>query len=127
MRSQRSKTIAEASPNDALGVVFGLEHPGHVRGLGLGVVPTMVFKKTSTRVGSFCMSSSSASALPPKWQQEVSDMSSQLNALTILNPMNIGNILEEFVHLFPTPPKAHNLGSESPSPIRPRRSFDGSN
>nr|XP_033515683.1 uncharacterized protein LOC117280130 [Nicotiana tomentosiformis] len=127
MRSQRSETIPEASPNDALGVVFDLEHPGHVRGLGLGVVPTMAFKKTSRRVGSFCMSSSSASALPPQWQQEVSDMSSQLNALTILNRMNIGNIPEEFVHLFPAPPKSHNFGSGAPSPIRPRRSFDGSN
>ncbi|KAG5600554.1 hypothetical protein H5410_031924, partial [Solanum commersonii] len=49
IRSQRPEDIIKVSPNDALGIVLGPEYPGHVRGLGLGVVPTVAFKQTSGR------------------------------------------------------------------------------
>ncbi|XP_016439148.2 uncharacterized protein LOC107765063 isoform X1 [Nicotiana tabacum] len=49
IRRQRPETLAKISPNDALGVVFSPEHPGRVRGLGMGAVPTVVFKQTSIR------------------------------------------------------------------------------
>ncbi|XP_060171172.1 uncharacterized protein LOC132602235 isoform X2 [Lycium barbarum] len=126
IRSQRSEGLTEISPHDALGVVFGPEHPGRVRGLGMGIVPTVAFNKTSRRGGRFYMGSSNASAPPPQWQQEMADMRSQLNALTNLYRMNIGNIPEEFNHLFPTPPQAQDSGSAR-SPVGPRRFSDRSN
>ena len=32
------------SPNDAFAKVFRKEHPGHVRGMGIGVCPSNVFR-----------------------------------------------------------------------------------
>ncbi|KAK4354351.1 hypothetical protein RND71_026545 [Anisodus tanguticus] len=61
----------------------------------MGVVPTVAFNQTSRRGGRFYMGSSSASATPPQWQQEMAYVRSQLNALTNLHRMNIGNIPEE--------------------------------
>ncbi|XP_075096343.1 uncharacterized protein LOC142174448 [Nicotiana tabacum] len=127
IRRQRPKTLAEISPNDALGVVFGLEHPGCVRGLGMGAVPTLVFKQTSRRGGCSYMGAASTSAPPPQWVQEMANMRLQLNALTSLFQMKIENIPEEFAHLFPPPSQTPNLGDGVPSPTGPRRSFDGSN
>nr|XP_016507720.1 PREDICTED: uncharacterized protein LOC107825383 [Nicotiana tabacum]XP_016507721.1 PREDICTED: uncharacterized protein LOC107825383 [Nicotiana tabacum]XP_016507722.1 PREDICTED: uncharacterized protein LOC107825383 [Nicotiana tabacum]XP_016507723.1 PREDICTED: uncharacterized protein LOC107825383 [Nicotiana tabacum]XP_016507724.1 PREDICTED: uncharacterized protein LOC107825383 [Nicotiana tabacum] len=127
IRRQKPETRAEISPNDALGVVFGPEHPGRVRGLGMGAVPTVVFKQTSRQDGCSYMGAASTSAPPPQWVQEMANMRSQLNVLTSLFQMKIGNIPEEFAHLFPTPSQAPNLGDGVPSPTGPRRSFDGSN
>ncbi|KAF7832226.1 uncharacterized protein G2W53_014559 [Senna tora] len=52
-----SKIYAE--PNDALGKVFGPEHPGRVRGLGVGVCPSKVFGLQGQVVGSVRTSNSS--------------------------------------------------------------------
>nr|XP_016433137.1 PREDICTED: uncharacterized protein LOC107759662 [Nicotiana tabacum] len=127
IQRQRPETRTEILPNDALGVVFDPEHPGRVRGLGIGAVPTAVFKQTSRRGGCSYMGAASTSAPPPQWVQEMANMRSQLNVLTSLFQMKIGNIPEEFAHLFPTPSQAPNLGDGVPSPTGPRRSFDGSN
>ncbi|KAG5631450.1 hypothetical protein H5410_003167, partial [Solanum commersonii] len=105
IRSQRPESILEVSPNDALGILFGPKHLGHVRGLGLGVVPTMAFKQTSRRFMHVNVSSSSSSNPTPKWQQEMTSMKSQLNVLLSLYQRNIGNIPEEFAHLFPPSPQ----------------------
>nr|XP_018628915.1 uncharacterized protein LOC104104062 [Nicotiana tomentosiformis] len=102
----RPETLAEISPNDAFGVVFGPEHPGRVRGLGMGAVPTVVFKQTSRRGGCSYMGAARISAPPPQWVQEMANMRSQLNALTSLFQIKIENIPEEFAHLFPTPSQA---------------------
>nr|XP_009800031.1 PREDICTED: uncharacterized protein LOC104246004 isoform X2 [Nicotiana sylvestris] len=153
---QRPETRAEISPNDALGVVFGPEHPGRVRGLGMGAVPTVVFKQTSRQGGCSYMSAASTSAPPPQWVQEMANMRSQLNALTSLFQMKIGNIPRSLLTYFRLlhsvrsilnydgegrsftetiykdatlgiPRSAPNLGDGVPSPTGPRRSFDGSN
>ncbi|XP_070037802.1 uncharacterized protein [Nicotiana tomentosiformis] len=65
IRRQRPETLAKISPNDALGVVFSPEHPGRVRGLGMGAVSTVVFKQTSIRGNCSYMGAASASAPPP--------------------------------------------------------------
>lgn len=101
--SQRPESIVEVSPNDALGIVLDPEHPGRVRGLGSGVVPTVAFKQTSRRFGRVNVGSSSTSNPTPEWQQEVTSMKSQLNALLSLYLRNVGNIPEEFPHVFPPP------------------------
>jgi len=38
------------SPNDPVGVIFGKEHLGRVRGLSYGACSTLVFKKSTIRV-----------------------------------------------------------------------------
>ncbi|OIT34758.1 PREDICTED: uncharacterized protein LOC109244264 [Nicotiana attenuata] len=93
----------------------------------MGAVPTVVFKETSRGGGCSYMGAASTSAPPPQWVQEMANMRSQLNALTSLLQMKIGNIPEEFAHLFPTPSQAPNIGDGVPSSTGPRRSFDRSN
>nr|XP_009757369.1 PREDICTED: uncharacterized protein LOC104210226 isoform X1 [Nicotiana sylvestris]XP_009757370.1 PREDICTED: uncharacterized protein LOC104210226 isoform X1 [Nicotiana sylvestris] len=127
IRTERAESLDEPSPNDALGIVFGPEHPGRVRGLGLGVVPTVPFKQTSARYRRGYVGSSSTTAPTPAWQQEMTDVKSKLNALISLYERNIGNIPEEFAHLFSTPQQAPDLGSDAPSTVEPRRSLDESN
>ncbi|XP_070028365.1 uncharacterized protein [Nicotiana sylvestris] len=105
IRSDRAESLDEPSPNDALGIVFGREHPVRVRGLGLGVVPTVAFKQTSMRYHRSYVGSSSTTAPTLEWQQEMIDVKSKLNALISLYERNIGNILEEFAHLLSTPPQ----------------------
>ncbi|OIT20161.1 hypothetical protein A4A49_52551 [Nicotiana attenuata] len=120
IRSERAESLDEPSPNDALGIVFGPEHPGRVRGLGLGVVPTIAFKQTSARYRRGYVGSSSSTSPTPKWQQEMTYVKSKLNALISLYERNIGNIPEEFAHLFSTPPQALDVGSDAPSTVEPR-------
>ncbi|XP_016460942.1 uncharacterized protein LOC107784327 isoform X2 [Nicotiana tabacum] len=100
IRRQRPENRAEISPNDALGVIFGPEHPGRVRGLGMGAVPTVVFKQTSRRGGGSYMGAASTSAPPPQWVQEMANMRSRLNALTSLFQMKIGNIPRSLLTYF---------------------------
>ena len=52
--------LSQISPDDAFGRVFGQEHPGRVRGLGMGVCPTSVFGISSQRFGGIHSSSSSS-------------------------------------------------------------------
>ncbi|KAH0669881.1 hypothetical protein KY285_024017 [Solanum tuberosum] len=80
----------------------------------------MAFKQTSRRFKHVNVSSSSSSNPTPKWQQEMTSMKSQLNALLSLYQKNIGNIPEEFAHLFPPPPQASDIESGAhQSPIGP--------
>ncbi|XP_009779564.1 uncharacterized protein LOC107832257 isoform X1 [Nicotiana tabacum] len=127
IRTERAESLDEPSPNDALGIVFGPEHPGCVRGLGLGVVPIVAFKQTFVRYRRGYVGSSSTTAPTPARKQEMTDVKSKLNALISLYERNIGNIPEEFAHLFFTPPQAPDLGSDAPSTVEPRRSLDESN
>jgi len=44
------KTASDISPNNPVGVIFGKERPGRVRGLSFRACSTPIFKKTTTRV-----------------------------------------------------------------------------
>jgi len=44
------ETTSEISPNDPIGVIFGKEHPGRVRGLSYGACPTLAFQQSTTRI-----------------------------------------------------------------------------
>ncbi|KAL4287278.1 hypothetical protein AHAS_Ahas19G0170200 [Arachis hypogaea] len=56
--SQQPMESTVNSPLDALGVVFGKEHPGRVRGLGMGIVPTVAFKNNTIRISQMNLGSS---------------------------------------------------------------------
>ncbi|XP_015162718.1 uncharacterized protein [Solanum tuberosum] len=49
--SQSTMDESQISPNDAVGKVLGKEHSGRVRCLGLGVVPSKIFKQVRPRFG----------------------------------------------------------------------------
>ena len=50
----------DISSNDPIGLIFGKEHPGRVRGLSHGACPTLAFKKSTTRLNGMNFASCSA-------------------------------------------------------------------
>ena len=58
------------SKDDAFTRVFGKEHPGRVRGMGLGVCPSQVFGST----GRTSMSSTTGAPSNAAWQELVSEL-----------------------------------------------------
>ena len=58
--TQSTSSSSDVSPHDAVGVVLGPEHPGRVRGLGMGVVPSVAFRHTTARISSINLGLSSA-------------------------------------------------------------------
>ncbi|XP_052117639.1 uncharacterized protein LOC110281702 [Arachis duranensis] len=83
--SQQSMESTVNSPLDALGVVFGKEHLCRVRGLGMGVVPTVAFKNNTTRISQMNLDSSNdagtSSTCSPNVQEELDTVKAQLQAL----------------------------------------------
>ncbi|KAL4306370.1 hypothetical protein AHAS_Ahas16G0171500 [Arachis hypogaea] len=83
--SQQPMELTLNSPLDALGVVFGKEHPGRVRGLGMGAVPTIAFKNNTTRISQMNLGSSNdvgtSSTCGPNVQEELDTVKAQLQAL----------------------------------------------
>ena len=68
----------------------------------MGVVPTMAFKHTTTRIGGLNLGSSSASTSSPEVQQKLVTMESQLQALCAYIAMKEGGRMpEELAGLFP--------------------------
>ncbi|XP_019255521.1 PREDICTED: uncharacterized protein LOC109234124 isoform X1 [Nicotiana attenuata] len=61
--SQSTVDESEVSPNDAVGKVLGKEHSGRVRCLGLGAIPSKVFKHARPHFCGMNASSSDASCL----------------------------------------------------------------
>ncbi|KAJ1427612.1 putative transposase, Ptta/En/Spm, plant [Sesbania bispinosa] len=127
--SQRSEASSEFSLNDVVGVVFGKEHPGRVRGLGLGAVPTVEFKHTTTRLSGMNFGSSSSNTSSADLQQKVVTMESQLQALCVyISAKEGGSIPQELASFFPnSTPQAPDEGSGAPSPNNLRGSANGSN
>ncbi|KAG5578421.1 hypothetical protein H5410_058555 [Solanum commersonii] len=93
------------SPYDAVGKVLGKEHSGRVRCLGLGVVPTRVFKQARPRFSG--MNTSSVSC-PSNWQQNYNKLlnshNQMMSAFKSYMIMKEGTLLEQFVGLFAPPP-----------------------
>ncbi|KAF7831787.1 uncharacterized protein G2W53_014120 [Senna tora] len=67
-----------AQPNDALGKVFGPEHPGRVRGLGVGACPSKDFGLQGHVVGSVRTSTSSDNN---QTDVRIEDLVKQVNSL----------------------------------------------
>ena len=95
---------SKVSPLDAVGRVLGLEHPGRVRCMGLGAVPSNTFRNTRLQASSMS-SSSSGVAFPSlnQWQEKYNNLESTFKAYMI---MKEGRIPEEFDSYF-TPDQTH--------------------
>lgn len=82
--SQNLEASYEISPNDPVGLVFGKEHDGRVRVLGIGAVPTLIFKDTTTRLSGMDFASSSNAPSYEELQKKVERMESELKDVSIV-------------------------------------------
>ncbi|KAF3637521.1 putative F-box protein-like [Capsicum annuum] len=94
---------SQVSPNDVVGKVLGPEHSGRVRCLGLGVVPSRVFKQDRPYFGGTRASSSGGSCLfqcRENFSQMMNSHNQIMSALKACMIMKEGTIPEQFVGLF---------------------------
>ncbi|XP_057444335.1 uncharacterized protein LOC130736528 [Lotus japonicus] len=99
--SQNVEAYAEISPNDPVGKYHGPEHSGRVRGLGLGAVPTVAFKHTTTRLSGMNFGSSGASSSSTYLEKKVENLQSQMQALMAFVCSNQGgNVPQELSAFF---------------------------
>jgi len=90
---------SQISPNDVVGKVLGKEHSGRVRCLGLGVVPSKVFKQVRSCFGGASASSSEGSC-SSQCQENHNQM---MNAFKTYMIMKEGMIPEQFAGFFASP------------------------
>ncbi|XP_068475821.1 uncharacterized protein [Phaseolus vulgaris] len=74
---ENPETASHISPNDPVGVIFGKEHPGRVRGLSYGACPTLAFRKSTTRVSNMNNGSSSGGS-STNVEEKVEKMATEL-------------------------------------------------
>ncbi|XP_049397256.1 uncharacterized protein LOC125861384 [Solanum stenotomum] len=125
--SQSTMDESQISPNDAVGKVLGKEHSGRVRCLGLGVVPSKVFKQVRPHFGGASASSSEGSC-SSQCQENHNQM---MNAFKAYMIMKEGMIPEQFAGFFASP--STNSSTTTPSdaasepipPVHTRRSCSG--
>ncbi|KAJ1394169.1 putative transposase, Ptta/En/Spm, plant [Sesbania bispinosa] len=102
---------SEVSPNDIVGRVFGAEHSGRVRCMGMGAAPTNTFRNTRLRLSDLSISSSNAgtssscsNACKEKYTNLESQLQGTLNALKAYMIMKEGKIPDELVGFFASQP-----------------------
>ncbi|KAH0698754.1 hypothetical protein KY284_012969 [Solanum tuberosum] len=97
---------SEISPNDDVGKVLGKEHFERVRCLGLGVVPSKVFKQIRPRFGGASASSSEGSCssqCQENHNQRMNAHNQMMNAFNAYMIMKEGMIPEQFAGFFASP------------------------
>ncbi|MED6197321.1 hypothetical protein PIB30_055558 [Stylosanthes scabra] len=121
--TQQSVDSTIISPLDAVGVVLGKEHPGRVRGLSMGVVPTVAFKNNTTRMSQMNLGSlkdvGTSSTCDSSVQEEMDTVKAQLQALvSYIASKEGGKLPEHLATMFPNQQATRELdqGSEIPSP-----------
>ncbi|KAH0736477.1 hypothetical protein KY285_012184 [Solanum tuberosum] len=97
--SQSTMDESQISPNDVVGTILGKEHSGRVRCLGLGVVPSKVFKQVRPRF-SGASASSSEDSCSSQCQENHNQM---MNAFKAYMIMKEGMIPEQFAGFFASP------------------------
>ncbi|XP_047256201.1 uncharacterized protein LOC124888959 [Capsicum annuum] len=135
--SQSAIDESQISPNDAVGKVLGLEHSGRVRFLGLGVVPSRVFKQDRPHFGGTSALSSGGSCsfqCRDNFAQMMNSHNQIMSSLKAYMIMKEGTILEKFVGLFdspsmvsPTMPSDAVSGPISPMDVRRSRNDNDPN
>ena len=78
------KVGSDISPEDLIGVIFGKEHSGRVRGLSYGACPSLAFKGSTTRLSG--MNRASSSSTSSNVEDKVTQM--EKNLATVKNQMN---------------------------------------
>ena len=80
---QNPDTASDISPNDPVGVNFGKEHPGRIRGLSYGACPTLAFRKSTTRLSNMNHGSSSGGS-STNVEEKVDQMETELATVNLL-------------------------------------------
>ncbi|KAH0746865.1 hypothetical protein KY285_008522 [Solanum tuberosum] len=114
--SQSTMDESQISPNDVVGKVLGKEHSGRVRCLGLGVVPSKVFKQVRPLFGGASASSSEGSCssqCQENHNQMMNAHNQMMNAFKPYMIMKEGMIPEQFAEFFASP--STNSSTTTPS------------
>ncbi|XP_070046997.1 uncharacterized protein [Nicotiana tomentosiformis] len=104
--SQSTIDETQILPNEAIGKVLGKEHSGRVRCLGLGSVPSRVFKQVRPRFGGTSSSStegSCSSQCQHNHNQMMNAHNHMMKAFKAYMIMKEGTILEQFAGFFASP------------------------
>ncbi|XP_016494957.1 uncharacterized protein LOC107814135 isoform X1 [Nicotiana tabacum] len=140
--SQSTMDESQIFPNDAVGKVLVKEHSGRVRYLGLGPVPSRVFKQVRPRFGGTSASSSEGSCSSQCQQNLIQIMNAHNQMMNALNQMmnafkaymimKEGTIPKQFAGFFASPstisPTTPSDVDNGPlSPMGARRSCGDSN
>nr|XP_004517064.1 uncharacterized protein LOC101515662 [Cicer arietinum] len=104
------------SPNEAFVNVFGKEHPGYVRCMGLGITPSQITTSTSHSVRS--MSSSEANEKMEKMQAEIDRLKKRDSEVDMLK--------EQIAFLMQMQNSRDKHAMDIESPIDGRRSSESS-
>ena len=92
------------SPNDVVGKVFGPEHSGRVRCLGMGATPSYTFRNTRFRRSDSNSSFGIATSPSNFWKEKYTHLESNLNNITqafkAYMIMKEGRIPDELVSVF---------------------------
>ncbi|KAJ1387722.1 putative transposase, Ptta/En/Spm, plant [Sesbania bispinosa] len=130
--TQSTADESEVSPNDVVGRVFGPEHSGRVRCMGMGAAPTNTFRNTRLQISDLSLFSSnvaSSSSCSNQCKEKYTILESQLqgtlNALKAYMIMKEGKVPDELASFFVSQPS--DAGSEPESPLHARGSSGGSN
>ncbi|XP_058777020.1 uncharacterized protein LOC131651372 isoform X2 [Vicia villosa] len=129
--AQSSVDELEMSPNDVVGKVFGPEHSGRVRCMGMGAAPTNTFRDSGVRLSILRNSSTDAATSSSNfWQEKYTHLESQVqNAMTAFKAyiiMKEGRVPDEMANIFDSS-NAAGVASEPNLPSNSRRSRGGSN
>ncbi|QCE04995.1 hypothetical protein DEO72_LG8g3037 [Vigna unguiculata] len=103
------KTASEISPNDPIGVIFGKEHPGQVRGLSYGACSTLAFQQPTTRIRGIKFASHNAAS--PHDEDKFVKIENEL--ATIKNQEHVAAMATGLV--CPSINESPNIGSGVPS------------
>ncbi|CAI8587697.1 unnamed protein product [Vicia faba] len=106
--AQSSVDELEMSTNDVVGRVFGPEHSGRVRCMGMGAAPTNTFRDSGVRLSILRNSSKDAATSSSNfWQEKYTHLESQVqNAMTAFKAyivMKEGRIPDEMANIFDSP------------------------
>ncbi|XP_049392921.1 uncharacterized protein LOC125857304 [Solanum stenotomum] len=132
--SQSTMDESQILLNDVVGKVLGKEHSGRVRCLGLGVVPSKVFKQVRPRFGGANASSSEGSCssqCQENHNQMMNAHNQMMNAFKAYMIMKEGMIPEQFAGFFASPSTnssttiPSDAASEPIPPVHTRRSYSG--
>ncbi|KAK2428420.1 hypothetical protein QL285_026942 [Trifolium repens] len=129
--TQSSVHESEISPNDALGRVFGPEHSGRVRCMGMGAAPTNTFRNNGVRLSNLS-NSSTAAATPSSnfWQEKYTHLESQvqntMEAFKAYIIMKEGKIPDQVASIFDSS-NSVDVASEPNLLLNARGSCGGSN
>ncbi|XP_058768158.1 uncharacterized protein LOC131641879 [Vicia villosa] len=129
--TQSNVDESEISPNDVVGRVFGPEHSGRVRSMGMGAAPTNTFRNNGVRLSNLSNSSTSASTSSSNfWQEKYMNLESQVqNNMTAFKAyimMKEGKIPDQVADILGLS-NPSDVASEPNSPLIARGSCGGSN